>query len=147
VTPRDGIGVSSRRASCDVHRAAQTRIAPARRPPRSSARSSIGTSRRGAGGDAPLPAGDRPRADHAAVPVARRSGRGPSRCGGRRGGAARRAAAAQEIPKHLTVGVEERVDYRGEVLRALDEHRFLSELDALVDQGARGFVVSGDACA
>ncbi|MGN6870730.1 MAG: hydantoinase/oxoprolinase family protein [Solirubrobacteraceae bacterium] len=46
------------------------------------------------------------------------------------------------IPKDLTVGVKERVDYRGEVLRPLDEDHFLSQLDALVDAGVRGFVVS-----
>jgi N-methylhydantoinase A/oxoprolinase/acetone carboxylase beta subunit len=46
------------------------------------------------------------------------------------------------IPKHLTVAVKERVDYRGEVLRPLDEDHFLAQLDALVDAGVRGFVVS-----
>jgi N-methylhydantoinase A/oxoprolinase/acetone carboxylase beta subunit len=46
------------------------------------------------------------------------------------------------IPKDLTVGVKERVDYRGEVLRPLDEDHFLAQLDALVDAGVRGFVVS-----
>jgi N-methylhydantoinase A/oxoprolinase/acetone carboxylase beta subunit len=46
------------------------------------------------------------------------------------------------IPKHLTVGVKERIDYRGEVLRPLDEDHFLAQLDALVDAGVRGFVVS-----
>jgi N-methylhydantoinase A/oxoprolinase/acetone carboxylase beta subunit len=46
------------------------------------------------------------------------------------------------IPKHLTVGVKERIDYRGEVLRPLDEDHFLTQLDALVDAGVRGFVVS-----
>jgi N-methylhydantoinase A/oxoprolinase/acetone carboxylase beta subunit len=46
------------------------------------------------------------------------------------------------IPKELTVGVKERVDYRGEVLRPLDEDHFLTQLDALVDAGVRGFVVS-----
>ncbi|HET6865770.1 MAG TPA: hydantoinase/oxoprolinase family protein, partial [Solirubrobacteraceae bacterium] len=46
------------------------------------------------------------------------------------------------IPKDLTVGVKERIDYRGQVLRPLDEDHFLSQLDALVDAGVRGFVVS-----
>ena len=46
------------------------------------------------------------------------------------------------IPKELTVGVKERLDYRGEVLRPLDEDHFLTQLDALVDAGVRGFVVS-----
>ncbi|HWK25491.1 MAG TPA: hydantoinase/oxoprolinase family protein [Solirubrobacter sp.] len=55
------------------------------------------------------------------------------------------AAAAKPrplIPKELTVGVKERVDYRGEVMRPLDEDHFLTQLDRLVDQGVRGFVVS-----
>jgi N-methylhydantoinase A/oxoprolinase/acetone carboxylase beta subunit len=46
------------------------------------------------------------------------------------------------IPKELTVGVKERIDFRGEVLRPLDEDSFLAQLDALVDRGVRGFVVS-----
>jgi N-methylhydantoinase A/oxoprolinase/acetone carboxylase beta subunit len=46
------------------------------------------------------------------------------------------------IPKHLTVGVKERVDYRGRIVRPLDEDHFLGQLDALVDAGVRGFVVS-----
>ncbi len=46
------------------------------------------------------------------------------------------------IPRDLTVGVKERVDYRGQVLRPLDEAHLLSQLDRLVDSGVRGFVVS-----
>ena len=46
------------------------------------------------------------------------------------------------IPKDLTVAVKERIDYRGEVMRPLDEDHFLAQLDALVDRGVRGFVVS-----
>jgi N-methylhydantoinase A/oxoprolinase/acetone carboxylase beta subunit len=46
------------------------------------------------------------------------------------------------IPRALTVGVKERVDYRGQVLRPLDEAHLLSQLDRLVDAGVRGFVVS-----
>ena len=46
------------------------------------------------------------------------------------------------IPRELTVGVKERVDYRGQVLRPLDETHLLSQLDRLVDFGVRGFVVS-----
>ncbi len=46
------------------------------------------------------------------------------------------------IPKHLTVAVKERVDHRGRVLRPLDEAQLLAQLDALVDAGVRGFVVS-----
>ncbi|MBJ3778511.1 hydantoinase/oxoprolinase family protein [Acuticoccus mangrovi] len=45
------------------------------------------------------------------------------------------------IPKHLTVGVKERIGSFGEVLRPLDEDDFLAKLDHLVDQGVRGFVV------
>ena len=45
------------------------------------------------------------------------------------------------IPRDLTVGVKERVDYRGQVLRPLDEAHLL-QLDRLVDSGVRGFVVS-----
>ncbi len=46
------------------------------------------------------------------------------------------------IPKELTLGVKERVDYRGQVVRPLDEDHFLAQLDRLVDSGVRGFVVS-----
>ena len=46
------------------------------------------------------------------------------------------------IPKELTVPVKERIDYRGEVMRPLDEDHFLKQLDQLVDRGVRGFVVS-----
>ena len=58
----------------------------------------------------------------------------------------RNIAAARKpeplIPKELTVGVRERVDSSGAVLRELDEDHFLAQLDALVDQGVRGFVVA-----
>jgi N-methylhydantoinase A/oxoprolinase/acetone carboxylase beta subunit len=58
----------------------------------------------------------------------------------------RNIAAARKpeplIPKQLTVGVRERVDSSGAVLRSLDEDHFLAQLDALVDQGVRGFVVA-----
>jgi N-methylhydantoinase A/acetophenone carboxylase len=46
------------------------------------------------------------------------------------------------IPRELTVGVKERVDFRGRALRPLDENHLLSQLDRLVDTGVRGFVVS-----
>lgn len=46
------------------------------------------------------------------------------------------------IPRAMTVGVKERVDYRGQVLRPLDETHLLAQLDRLVDAGVRGFVVS-----
>jgi N-methylhydantoinase A/oxoprolinase/acetone carboxylase beta subunit len=58
----------------------------------------------------------------------------------------RNIAAARKpeplIPKELTVGVRERVDSAGAVLRTLDEDHFLAQLDKLVDRGVRGFVVT-----
>jgi N-methylhydantoinase A/oxoprolinase/acetone carboxylase beta subunit len=46
------------------------------------------------------------------------------------------------IPREMTVGVKERVNSRGEIIRPLDEEDFLEKLQYLVDKGARGFVVS-----
>ena len=46
------------------------------------------------------------------------------------------------IPRDMTVGVKERVNSRGEIVRPLDEEDFLEKLQYLVDKGARGFVVS-----
>lgn len=45
------------------------------------------------------------------------------------------------IPRELMVGVKERIDYDGQVVRPFDEDDFLTKLDYLVDQGVRGFVV------
>jgi N-methylhydantoinase A/acetophenone carboxylase len=45
------------------------------------------------------------------------------------------------IPRELMIGVKERIDYRGHVLRPFDEADFLRKLDTLVDQGVQGFVV------
>lgn len=45
------------------------------------------------------------------------------------------------IPREHMVGAKERIDYRGRVVRPLDEEDFLRKLDYLVDQGVRGFVV------
>jgi N-methylhydantoinase A/acetophenone carboxylase len=45
------------------------------------------------------------------------------------------------IGRDAMVGVKERIDYRGRVVRPLDEDDFLRKLDHLVDQGVRGFVV------
>lgn len=45
------------------------------------------------------------------------------------------------IPRELVVGVKERLDYEGNVVRPFDENDFLQKLDYLVDQGVRGFVV------
>jgi N-methylhydantoinase A/acetophenone carboxylase len=46
------------------------------------------------------------------------------------------------ISRDMTVGVKERVNSRGEIIRPLDEEDFLEKLQYLVDRGARGFVVS-----
>ena len=46
------------------------------------------------------------------------------------------------IPREMVIGVRERVDSRGEIVRPLDETHFLERLRRLVDLGARGFVVS-----
>jgi N-methylhydantoinase A/oxoprolinase/acetone carboxylase beta subunit len=45
------------------------------------------------------------------------------------------------IMRENMVGARERVDYKGEIIRPLDEGDFLRKLDYLVDQGVRGFVV------
>jgi N-methylhydantoinase A/oxoprolinase/acetone carboxylase beta subunit len=46
------------------------------------------------------------------------------------------------IPRDLIVGVKERVDSRGLVIRPLDEHSVREKIRYLVGRGARGFVVS-----
>jgi N-methylhydantoinase A/acetophenone carboxylase len=46
------------------------------------------------------------------------------------------------IPKELIVGVKERVDSRGEIVRPLDEQNLLKKIQRLVDAGVRGLVVS-----
>ncbi|HEY1367379.1 MAG TPA: hydantoinase/oxoprolinase family protein [Gaiellaceae bacterium] len=46
------------------------------------------------------------------------------------------------IPKELIVGVKERVDSRGEIVRPIDEQDLLAKIQRLVDEGVRGFVVS-----
>jgi len=46
------------------------------------------------------------------------------------------------ISREMTIGVKERVNSRGEIVRPLDEEDFLEKLQYLVDKGARGFVVS-----
>ena len=45
------------------------------------------------------------------------------------------------IPRHMVVGVKERIDYSGKIVRPLDEEGTLSKLRYLVNQGAQGFVV------
>jgi N-methylhydantoinase A/oxoprolinase/acetone carboxylase beta subunit len=46
------------------------------------------------------------------------------------------------IPRELIVGVKERVDSRGRILRPLDEEDVRNKVRHLVNRGARGFVVS-----
>lgn len=46
------------------------------------------------------------------------------------------------IPRDLMVGVKERIDSFGNVIRPLDEQDVLQKLQYLVDKGVRGFVVS-----
>jgi N-methylhydantoinase A/oxoprolinase/acetone carboxylase beta subunit len=46
------------------------------------------------------------------------------------------------IPKELIVGVKERVDSTGGIVRPLNEEDLLAKIQTLVDAGVRGFVVS-----
>jgi N-methylhydantoinase A len=46
------------------------------------------------------------------------------------------------IPRDMIVGVKERIDSRGQVIRPLDENDVREKVRYLVGQGARGFVVS-----
>lgn len=46
------------------------------------------------------------------------------------------------IPRDMIVGVKERVDSRGNVIRVLDEDDLRTKVRYLVNRGARGFVVS-----
>src|SRR5467141_821724 len=46
------------------------------------------------------------------------------------------------IPRDMIVGIKERVDSRGTVIRPLDEHDVREKVRHLVNRGARGFVVS-----
>ncbi len=46
------------------------------------------------------------------------------------------------ISREMTVGVKERINSKGEIIRPLDEEDFLEKLQYLADKGARGFVVS-----
>lgn len=45
------------------------------------------------------------------------------------------------VPRTMTIGAKERVDYRGRVIRPLDEEDLREKLRLLVDGGAKGFVV------
>ena len=45
------------------------------------------------------------------------------------------------IPRYLTVGVKERIDYQGRIVRPLDEKDVLEKTDTLVQCGVRGFVI------
>ncbi len=59
---------------------------------------------------------------------------------------ARRVASLDKpipiIPREMTVGVKERIDWSGRILRPLDEEDVLEKVRYLVDKGARGFVIS-----
>jgi N-methylhydantoinase A/oxoprolinase/acetone carboxylase beta subunit len=46
------------------------------------------------------------------------------------------------IPRDRIVGVKERIDSRGQIIRPLDENDVRNKVRALVNQGVRGFVVS-----
>jgi N-methylhydantoinase A/acetophenone carboxylase len=46
------------------------------------------------------------------------------------------------IPRDMIVGVKERIDSRGQVIRVLDEGDLRAKIRYLVNRGARGFVVS-----
>jgi N-methylhydantoinase A/acetophenone carboxylase len=46
------------------------------------------------------------------------------------------------IPRNMIVGVKERVDSRGRIIRPLDEKNVREKVRYLVNRGARGFVVS-----
>ncbi len=46
------------------------------------------------------------------------------------------------IPREMTVGIKERIDCFGRIVRPLDEEDVREKLRYLVDKGARGFVVS-----
>jgi N-methylhydantoinase A/acetophenone carboxylase len=46
------------------------------------------------------------------------------------------------IPRDRIVGVKERIDSRGQIIRPLDENDVRGKVRALVNQGVRGFVVS-----
>jgi N-methylhydantoinase A/oxoprolinase/acetone carboxylase beta subunit len=46
------------------------------------------------------------------------------------------------VPREMIVGVKERVDSRGQVIRPLDEEDVRRKVRTLVDRGARAFVVS-----
>ncbi len=46
------------------------------------------------------------------------------------------------IPRDMIVGVKERIDSRGNVIRVLDENDLRAKVRYLVNRGARGFVVS-----
>jgi N-methylhydantoinase A/acetophenone carboxylase len=55
---------------------------------------------------------------------------------------ARITKAEPLVTPEMTLAARERVDCFGKVVRPLDEGHFLAGLRALVDRGARGFVVS-----
>src|SRR5215218_9599563 len=46
------------------------------------------------------------------------------------------------VPRELIVGIKERIDARGQVVRPLDEEHVREQIRRLVDRGARAFVIS-----
>ncbi|HEU4386933.1 MAG TPA: hydantoinase/oxoprolinase family protein [Blastocatellia bacterium] len=61
--------------------------------------------------------------------------------------AERRNLAVQQkpdplVPRHMIVGVKERIDSRGKIIRPVDENDVREKVRYLVNRGARGFVVS-----
>ncbi|TDJ64432.1 MAG: hydantoinase/oxoprolinase family protein [Proteobacteria bacterium] len=46
------------------------------------------------------------------------------------------------VPPQFIVGIEERIDYKGESLLSVDEHNVREQIRHLVDKGAQAFVVS-----
>lgn len=73
-------------------------------------------------------------------------GRGAQWVDGKRIGERRNLARQQKpeplVERSLTVGVKERIDARGQVLRPLDEADVRRQLRHLIDKGARAIVVS-----
>jgi N-methylhydantoinase A/acetophenone carboxylase len=45
------------------------------------------------------------------------------------------------IPRYLAVGVKERIDYKGRIVRPLNEKDALEKIDYLIQCGVRGFVI------
>jgi len=72
-------------------------------------------------------------------------GRGASWSDGKSVSERRNVARAKKpiplIPRYMTVGVKERIDWAGKIVRPLDEEDVVQKLHYLVDKGAEGFVI------